>query len=123
MEGLAAACASRGARLCTSDEWALACVCSYPNESEGGSKLGANDRLAYRIERDRKDPGGTPLEIRDLLAGKGEVVSPFVAGAVLVAGPSDAVDDAWTIDCRTRTLVTAKGLASTQGMLATRCCR
>ncbi|HEX7669451.1 MAG TPA: hypothetical protein VF395_07710, partial [Polyangiaceae bacterium] len=91
-EGLATVCARRGARLCTSDEWTLACVCSYPNESEGGAKISANDRLVYRIESDRKDPGGTTLEIRDLLARKGEVVSPFVAGSVLVAGPSDAVD-------------------------------
>lgn len=122
-DGAQAACARRGARLCTSDEWALACVCSYPNESEGGAKVGANDRLVYRIESDRKDPGGSTLEIHDLLARKGEIVSPLVAGAVLVAGPSDAIDDAWTIDCRTRTLVTARGLASLSGLLGTRCCR
>jgi hypothetical protein len=123
-EGFTAACARRGERLCTSDEWTLACVCSYPNESEGGAKLGTNDRLAYRIESDRRDPaGGTMADIHRLLTGSSEVVAPSTPGAVLVAGPSDLIDDAWTVDCRARSLVTSRGLASAGAIVRARCCR
>jgi hypothetical protein len=123
-EGFAAACARRGERLCTSDEWTLACVCSYPNESEGGAKLSTNDRLVYRIESDRRDPaGGTVADIHRLLTGSSEVVAPSTPGAVLVAGPSVAIDDAWTVDCRARSLVTSRGLASAGAIVAARCCR
>jgi len=123
MDSAAAACAKRDARPCTSDEWTLACVCSYPNESEGGVKVGENDRLVYRVESDRREGGGNVLEIHDLLGGKSEVVAPPIARASLIAGPSDSIDDPWTVDCRTRLLATSPGGASVPGMFAARCCR
>jgi hypothetical protein len=119
-----AACAARGARPCTSDEWALACVCSYPNESEGGPKLLASSRLPYRAEQERAEGPGA-ADVRRLLTGAAEIVAPPLAGGVLVvAGPADAVDDSSRLDCRTRSLQTSAVLARERWrFVATRCCR
>jgi hypothetical protein len=116
-------CAARGARLCTSDEWVLACVCSYPNESTGGPKITTNPRLTYRVEADRAAPS-PDRHVHGLLTGKSEVVAGGSNGEVLLAGPSDAVVDSWAQDCRYRALLTERGLESgTLGAIATRCCR
>src|SRR5204863_4964844 len=113
-------------RPCTSDEWALACVCSYPNESEGGPKLFASSRLPYRAERERAEgPGPGAADVRRLLTGAAEIVGPPLASGVLVlAGPADAVDDRYRIDCRTRSLETSTVLARERwSFVAARCCR
>jgi hypothetical protein len=116
-------CAARGARLCTSDEWVLACVCSYPNESSGGPKITTNPRLTYRIEADRAAPS-PDRHVRGLLTGRSEVVAGGSHGEVLLAGSSDAVADSWAEDCRYRALLTERGLeGGASGAIAARCCR
>ncbi|HVU04826.1 MAG TPA: hypothetical protein VHE30_23910 [Polyangiaceae bacterium] len=116
-----AACRARGARLCTSDEWMLACVCSYPNESVGGIKLGENDRLVFRVETDARD--GTPADVQRLLSGRTEVVSTSLGHAMLLAGPADAFADDSFVDCRTRLVVTEASRLGAASVGAVRCCR
>jgi hypothetical protein len=121
-----AACAARGERVCTSDEWHLACVCTFPNESEGGPKVFANDRLVYRVESDQAGQSGPgAAEVHHLFARGSELVLPKVpGGGTLVAGPNDGVPDSWTADCRYRGLVTDHTLASdASSLISVRCCR
>lgn len=116
-------CAARGGRLCTSDEWALACVCTYPNESAGGPKLTTNPRLAYRALADRAAPS-PDRHVQGLLTGKSEIVAGGTGGEVLVAGSNDAVADAWAEDCRYRGRLTERALlGSSADLVAVRCCR
>jgi hypothetical protein len=125
-EALVAVCTSRGARLCTSDEWYLACLCTYPNESEGGSKVLANERLVYRVESDHSQEAGVAgPDMHQLLTGTSELVGPFVpGGVVLLAGPNDGVDDAWTADCRYRGLLTRAAFrGGPRPLIGVRCCR
>ena len=96
-------CERKGERLCTSDEWNLVCVCTYPNEAVGGSKVSTNERMVYRQDSDR---AGAPEDVRRLLTGASELVTPSVSGGgVLVAGPNDEQSDPWTADCRYRGLL------------------
>jgi hypothetical protein len=121
-----AACAARGERVCSSDEWHLACVCTFPNESEGGAKVFANDRLVYRVESDQAGAGGPgAADVHHLFARGSELVLPKVpGGGLLVAGPNDGVPDSWTADCRYRGLVTEHTLASeASALISVRCCR
>lgn len=125
-ESASAACAARGGRLCTSDEWTVACVCTFPNESEGGAKVFANERLVYRVESDQAGTGGPgSADVHHLFAGGSELVLPKIpGGGLLVAGPNDGVPDSWTADCRYRGLVTERTLASEAGgLISVRCCR
>jgi hypothetical protein len=121
----ASVCAARGARLCTSDEWTLACLCTYANESASGPKITTNERLAYRVESDRKLGTSDGKALQHLLTGASEVVSPAPnGGGVLVAGSSDAVPDPWTADCRYRGLLTRESLSQNAWpFVAVRCCR
>jgi hypothetical protein len=126
LDSATAACAARGARVCSSDEWTRACVCTFPNESEGGAKLFANERLVYRVESDQSGAGGPgTAEVHRLFAGGSELVLPKIpGGGLLVAGPNDGVPDSWTADCRYRGLVTERTLASEAGgLISVRCCR
>jgi len=122
-EAARAACAARGARPCTSDEWYVACLCTYPNESIGGSKLSVNERLVYRLESDRSAAGTE--DVKGLLTGASELVAPTIAGGgVLLAGPNDAIPDHFTADCRYRSLLPETALTSELGSLTgVRCCR
>jgi hypothetical protein len=123
MDAANAACAARGARLCSSDEWNLACVCTYPNESTGGAKLSSNGGLVYRMET---EAGEDALrDVRHLLSAASELVAPKIpGGVVLVAGPNDAVSDPFADDCRYRALLTDRALSSAAGdITAVRCCR
>ncbi len=122
LDAARSACTARGERLCTSDEWYRACVCTYPDESLGGPKVFSNDKIVYRQDGDR---AGATEDVRRLLSGASEVVAPEVrGGAILLAGANDAVDDAWTADCRYRALVTARALeGDVAKVIAVRCCR
>jgi hypothetical protein len=116
-------CAARGARLCTSDEWVLACVCSYPNESTGGPKITTNPRLTYRVEAERANPS-PDRHVRGLLTGESEVVAGGAHGEVLLAGSSSAIVDSWAEDCRYRARLTERALeGGASGRVAARCCR
>jgi hypothetical protein len=116
-------CAAHGARLCTSDEWVLACVCSYPNESTGGPKITTNPRLTYRVAAERATPS-PDRHVRGLLTGESEVVAGGTNGEVLLAGSSSAVADSWAEDCRYRGRLTEGALeGGASGLIAARCCR
>jgi hypothetical protein len=119
------ACTARGARLCTSDEWATACVCSYANESVGGPKLATNDRLLYRVDSERAGARSEGPEVHALLRGRAEIVSAGADGAaLLLSGPSDAEGDGFTTDCRYRAFVTESALeANDWDFVSARCCR
>lgn len=129
--GPARACERAGKRLCTSDEWYLACACTYPLELEAGTKT--NTLYAFVARADRERSAGRPeprqptlasdkrSELRGLLTGKSEVVSQGAARALLVAGPNDALHDPWTVDCRHRSFTTERALPSQ--FVAARCCR
>jgi hypothetical protein len=121
-----ATCAAKGARLCTSDEWALVCRCSFPNESEGGAKLATNSRMLFRRESERAHATGPgSSEVRGLLTGATERVSTQRGGAaVLLAGAADAVDAPFSVDCRYRGLVTERAIRENAfPFVAARCCR
>jgi hypothetical protein len=123
LDAAAALCEGRHARLCTSDEWYVACVCTYPNESLVGSKTSTNDRLVYRLETDAAS--GATAGVKDLLGGRSEIVGPRTSGGgVLAAGGNDGVHDAFTVDCRYRAWLTDRALQSTAAThVGVRCCR
>jgi hypothetical protein len=121
-----ATCRARGARLCTSDEWALACLCSFPNESQGGMQLTSNPRMLFRRDSERAHASGPGAsEIRGLLTGAAERVASARPGSVaMLAGPADAVADPFAVDCRYRALVPERALRDNAfPFVAARCCR
>ncbi|MCC6900292.1 MAG: hypothetical protein IT377_15035 [Polyangiaceae bacterium] len=127
----AGACERAGKRLCTSDEWYLACACTYPLELEPGTKTSTLYAFVARADRERRAGAPEPRqptlasdkrsELRGLLTGKSEVVSQGAGRAVLLAGPADALRDPWTVDCRHRSFTTERALPSQ--LIAARCCR
>jgi len=133
-DDLDAACRAHGKRLCTSDEWYLACLCTYPRDAEPGAKLGANYFAAARAEKERASKGigaeastltsDKQSEVRSLLSGRAEAVSGAPGASILVAGPSEGSPDVFTEDCRQRALVSARALGGVGREIAgLRCCR
>jgi hypothetical protein len=129
-----ALCNAKGERLCTSDEWYLACTCTYPLDAESGPKWWTNQIVAARAEQERSasrlPPGSSTLsaekqsEVRDLLAGRSEIVAGSLGGAALVAGPSERVADSWSIDCRTRAWLAPRAFElAPPDSIGVRCCR
>ncbi len=124
-------CELAGKRLCTSDEWYLACACTYPLEVEAGTKTSTLYALVARADRERAagEPGPRQptmaadkrSELRGLLTGRTELVSQARRRGLLLAGPSDAQRDAWTVDCRHRSFSTERAVGAAPA--AARCCR
>jgi hypothetical protein len=115
------------------DEWYTACLCTYPGDSETGMKLGTNHALAARADRERSgsDPGkttstmvdGKQSEVRSLLGKRSELLQNPTGSGVLLAGPADALENPWSLDCRHRTLLTPQGLAGvSREFVGLRCC-
>lgn len=130
----AAACQRLGKRVCTSDEWYLACACTYPLEVEAGPKSSTLYGFVARAERERAEGPPGPRqptttadkrsELRGLITGKSEIVAQSTSKGLLLAGPNDVVRDAWSVDCRHRAFMTPGALGSDVGQLAAvRCCR
>jgi len=130
----AEACERAGKRVCTSDEWYLACACTYPLEVEPGRKTSTNYAFVARAERERAAGAPPPREptvaadkrseVRGLITGRSEIVAQASAKSLLLAGPNDALRDPWTVDCRHRSFLTPAALSSALGDLAAvRCCR
>jgi hypothetical protein len=131
---LDAACRARGKRLCSSDEWYVACLCTYPRDAQPGVKLGANYFAAARADKERsaRDVGAEAStmssdkqsEVRSLLSGRSEAVSGAPGAAIFVAGPSDQSPDVFAEDCRHRAMVSARALGGAGREIAgLRCCR
>jgi hypothetical protein len=127
-------CERAGKRLCTSDEWYLACLCTYPRDAEAGAKLSGNYFTAARAEQERKarplaaeastQTSDKQTEVRSLLSGQSEIVSGGPGGSLLVAGPSDVIGDVWAEDCRQRAMVSPKMISGVgRSMVGVRCCR
>lgn len=126
-------CESAGKRLCTSDEWYLACACTYPLEVEAGTKSSTLYAFVARAERERQAGAPGPAEptaaadkrseLRGLLTGRSEIVAPASGKGLLLAGPNDTLRDPWTVDCRHRAFLTPAGLGAMSGLAAVRCCR
>lgn len=131
-ETLTAACTARGGRLCTSDEWYVACLCTYPvDASESPSFLVNQDAVAHAArERDAPAPAASVTtlsndkrsEVRGLITGRAELVS-LPGGPPALAGASDALADPLAADCRHRALLTPAALATRAGdYTGSRCC-
>ena len=131
---LSRVCARQGKRLCSSDEWYIACLCTYPLDAEAGTKWWTNQLVAARAAEEHA--GAEPAlgvttrtsekqsEVRDLLAGRSEVVGAELAGAALLAGPNDASSDPWSVDCRARAWFTPSALTlAPLGSIGVRCCQ
>ncbi len=127
IDAAAAACESQGKRLCTSDEWYIGCLCTYPGESNTGLKLRANYTLVYRVSKEKEegDERRREDETASMLHGSSEVVSPVVgATGVLMAGPNDAFRSDYAVDCRYRSLLTRKALERHRWpFIGARCCK
>jgi hypothetical protein len=113
-------CKARGARLCTSDEWYLACLCTYPAESRGGVQVSGNHLLAHRVRTEAEaGPDGARGDgkrfVKRLLEGPGELVVG-ANGEQLVAGGAGPDGSAWMTDCRYR------GVVTPPGDVGVRCC-
>lgn len=130
----AALCQRAGKRLCTSDEWYLACACTYPLEVEPGTKRSTNYAFVARAERERQAGAPGPREptaasdkrseLRGLVTGRSEVVAGGKSKGLLLAGPNDGLRDPWAVDCRHRAFLTPSVLESGSASLAAvRCCR
>jgi hypothetical protein len=114
-------CEARGARLCTSDEWYLACLCTYPEESPGGPHMSGNDLLAHRVRSeaaldDKGRRADAQRHVKRLLEGPPEAVVG-AGGEVRFAGGHGPDSSSWMTDCRHR------GLVSPTGPVGLRCCR
>lgn len=122
-----ALCARQNKRLCTSDEWYLACVCTYPTESRAGMQLAGNELLAHAVARGRADLERRNAEaaVYGLLDGVSEVVARRRSnGGVCVAGGNNVTADEWMTDCRYRAEITDAALANNAwGFVGVRCCR
>lgn len=127
-------CEVSGKRLCTSDEWYLACACTYPLEVETGTKRSTLYALVARAERERLAPAlgreepsvaaDKRSELRSLITGRSEIVAGGNSSSILLAGPNDLTRDPWTVDCRYRARVTPQALEQPMtDVAAVRCCR
>lgn len=118
------ACRERGKRVCTSEEWYLACVCRYPTEAAGGVEYTPNSLLAHRVERERAEGKGIGrARPRGLLEASTELVENGDKSVVLMAGATSAIASEWMTDCRYRTSVHESVLRSSAwSFVAVRCC-
>jgi len=122
----AAICERENKRLCTSDEWYLACLCTYPTESRPGAQTTGNELLAHAVARGRADLQRRNAEaaVYGLLDGRSEVVAPLDDSAVWVAGANDVIRDDRMTDCRYRAALTEPALAENGwAFVGVRCCR
>ncbi|MFO0571698.1 MAG: hypothetical protein U0263_39100 [Polyangiaceae bacterium] len=131
-KSLSQVCARQGKRLCTSDEWYVACSAPIrwmPRPGRSGGRTNWS-RLGAAEERAAGEPAlgvstrtsEKQSEVRWPLAGRSEIVGAELGGAALLAGPNDASNDAWSVDCRARAHLAALALGPV-GSIGVRCCQ
>lgn len=118
-----AACAQRGARLCTESEWFAACFSARPGEDAEA----AGQQLIDACQPGRSAACVTPDGVRDLLGGSWEWVEPasdLPGGVLVLKGGSADESDGTRMQCDYRGLVHERWLPLLgPSSLSARCCR
>jgi hypothetical protein len=122
------ACRAEGGRLCTSNEWYVACACGHASTLTSDlawwrpRRVFIDEALVARARRDcqRTRPGdalGTGETCRsdhgvaDLLGGSSEVLADRIAGgAHLLAGRNSTLEEDWMTKCEYRAMMTDASL-------------
>lgn len=127
-EEAARRCATAGKRLCTSNEWYLACTCGSASTLPADlawwrpRRLFIDEALVQRARRDcpgthdGPSPAGagscrSDHGVYDLLGGRSELLADRIGGTThLLAGRTTALDEDWMTKCAYRAMVTEESL-------------